>query len=177
PMSKGEVDALTAGETGGKPLSPQDHHLYRQILGKLMYAMVGSRPDLAHALSVLGRFAGAPDSFHLAMARRVLQYVKNTINFRMHYSARGSPANAAPLLGYVDSDFANSSDRKSITGFCFFQGPNLITWFPNARPRLPRLRPWPNTTLSTKLRLRRCAFAHCSRTLATTRRGQLPFGR
>src|ERR1700743_2055468 len=46
----------------------------------------------------------------------------------MHYSARGSSANVAPLLGYVDSDFANSSDRKSITGFCFFQGPNLITW-------------------------------------------------
>src|SRR6202000_2238725 len=65
PLTKGEVDALTAGKTRGKALDSAGHHLYRQILGKLMYAIVGSRPKLAHALLVLGRFAAQPDTFHL----------------------------------------------------------------------------------------------------------------
>ena len=127
PMSKGEVNALTTGDTGGKPLSDKDHSLYRQMVGKLMYAMVGSRPDLAFALSVLGRYADSPNSFHLAMAKKVLAYVKHTINLRLHYKRSGTPPSPT-LSGYVDSDYANTIERKSTTGFCFFLGDNLITW-------------------------------------------------
>jgi hypothetical protein len=43
PMSKGEINALTAGDTGGKKLDENGHALYRQIVGKLMYAMVGKK--------------------------------------------------------------------------------------------------------------------------------------
>ena len=128
PMTKGDVDALTAGNTGGIPLSTKEHHLYRQIVGKLMYAMVGTRPDLAYALSVLGRFAAAPDTFHLAMAKRVLGYVKSTITLKLHFPNRKSgDTSSVPLLrGYVDSDYANSDDRKSVTGLCFFLSECLI---------------------------------------------------
>jgi hypothetical protein len=76
PMSKGEVNALTAGDTGGKKLDTNSHALYRQIVGKLMYAMVGTRPDLAYTLSILGRFVAAPDTYHMALAKRTLTYVK-----------------------------------------------------------------------------------------------------
>ena len=97
PMAKGEVHALITGSTGGKPLDTKQHHCYRQIIGNLMYIMVGSQPDLAHALSVLGRFCDAPNSTHLAMAHKVLAYVKGTINFKMHYKgSRGS--NSIPAL-------------------------------------------------------------------------------
>jgi hypothetical protein len=72
PMSKREINALTAGDTGGKKLDKNGHTLYRQIVGKLMYAMVGSRPDLAYPLSVLGRYAASPDTYHMALAKRVL---------------------------------------------------------------------------------------------------------
>src|SRR5271163_1972366 len=33
PLAKGEIDALTAGNTGGKPLGDKEHHMYRQIVG------------------------------------------------------------------------------------------------------------------------------------------------
>ena len=126
PVTKGEVDALIAGETGGKPLGPQDHATYRQIIGKLMYAMVGSRPDLAYALSVLGRHAAAPDTYHLAMARRALAYVKGTLDYKLHYPG---PSKSTPVLsGYVDSDWANSPDRKSTSGFVFFIDSCLVVW-------------------------------------------------
>ena len=136
PLAKGEVDALTAGTATGKSLDAQDHSLYRQIVGKLMYAMVGSRPDLAPTLSVLGRYAASPNTFHLAMAKKTLAYVKGTINWKVHYTTRGSANTETKLHGYVDSDYANSDDRKSTTGFCFFLEGNLIDWCSKRQPTI-----------------------------------------
>jgi hypothetical protein len=85
PMSKGEVNALTTGDTGGKKLDANSHALYRQIVGKLMYAMVGTRPDLAYTLSVLGRFTATLNIYYMALAKHMLAYVKATINYQLHY--------------------------------------------------------------------------------------------
>jgi hypothetical protein len=100
-MSKREINALTAGDTGDKKLDENGYALYRQIVGKLMYIMVGSRPDLAYPLSVLRRYA--------ALAKRVLVYVKVTINYRLHYS-RESGKSITILTGWVDSNYTNSDD-------------------------------------------------------------------
>jgi hypothetical protein len=93
-----------------------------------MYAMVGTRPDIAYSLSVLGRYAAAPDSFHLAMAKRVLAYIKGTLPLKLHFSSRGSNGVRPQLVGYVDSDYANDPSRKSTTGFCFFLSGNPLSW-------------------------------------------------
>jgi hypothetical protein len=126
-MSKGEVNALTVRDTGGKKHDTNSHALYRQIVGKLMYAMVGTRPDLAYTLSVLGRFVAALDTYYMALAKRTLANVKTTINYRLHYK-RGSGSTTSTLTGYVDSDYTNSHDRKSTTGVCFFIDDSLIYW-------------------------------------------------
>jgi hypothetical protein len=84
-MSKGEVNALMAGDTEGKKLDTNNHALYHQIIDKLMYAMVRIRPDLAYTLSVLRRFTTAPNTYHMALAKRTLIYVKITINYQLHY--------------------------------------------------------------------------------------------
>jgi hypothetical protein len=92
-----------------------------------MYAMVGTRPDLAYTLSILGRFAATPDTYHMALAKRTLTYVKTTINYRLHYK-RESGFATPTFTGYVDSDYTNSDDRKSTTGVCFFIDDSLIYW-------------------------------------------------
>jgi hypothetical protein len=126
-MSKGKVNALMVGDTRGKKLDTNSHVLYRQIIGKLMYAMVGTRPDLAYTLSILRRFAAAPDTYYMALAKRTLVYVKTTINYWLHYK-RESRFATPTLTGYVDSDYANSDDRKSMTGVYFFIDDSLIYW-------------------------------------------------
>jgi hypothetical protein len=108
-MSKREINALTAGDTEGKKLDKNGYALYRQIVGKLMYTMVGSRPDLAYPLSVLRRYAASPNTYHMALAKRVLVYVKVTINYRLHYS-RESGKSITILTGWVDSNYTNSDD-------------------------------------------------------------------
>jgi hypothetical protein len=127
PISKGEVNALTAGDIGGKKLDTNSHVLYRQIVGKLIYAMVGTRPDLAYTLSILKRFAAAPDIYHMALAKRTLAYVKAIINYRLHYKRESG--SATPIFtDYIDSDYANSDDCKSMTRVCFFIDDSLIYW-------------------------------------------------
>ena len=54
---KAQTNALVEGNYGRKLLDKKHHHLYRQIVGKLIYAMVGSRLDLVYSLSVLSRYA------------------------------------------------------------------------------------------------------------------------
>src|SRR5271163_1126387 len=113
-------NALTAGNIGGKPLRDEKHYLYKQIVGKLMYAMVGTRPDLAYSLSVLGKYSDTSGTFHLGMAKRLLSYVKGSINLKMHFRGNSNPSTPLILSGYVDSDYVNSKERKNTTGFCFF---------------------------------------------------------
>jgi hypothetical protein len=126
-MSKEEVNALTTRDTGGKKLDTNSHALYCQIVGKLMYAMVETRPDLVYTLSILGRFTAALDTYYIALAKRTLAYVKTTINYRLHYK-RESGSITPTLMDYVDSDYANSDDCKSTTGVCFFIDDSLIYW-------------------------------------------------
>jgi hypothetical protein len=80
-MSKREVNALTAEDTRGKKLNTNSHILYCQIIDKLMYTMVETRPDLAYTLSILERFATALDTYYIALAKHTLTYVKITINY------------------------------------------------------------------------------------------------
>jgi hypothetical protein len=108
-MLKGEINALTAGDTGGKKLDKNGYTLYRQIVSKLMYTIVGSRPDLAYSLSVLERYAVSPDIYHMVLAKQVLAYMKATINYRLHYS-RESRKSTAILTDWVDSNYANSNN-------------------------------------------------------------------
>ena len=51
---------------------------YRNIVGKLMYAMVGTRPDIAFAVGYLGRFSSNPTKFNLNMAKKCVHYLIGT---------------------------------------------------------------------------------------------------
>jgi hypothetical protein len=52
---------------------------YLSIVGSLMYAALGSRPDLAFSVTALSRYNVQPLEMHLTAARRVLRYLKNNI--------------------------------------------------------------------------------------------------
>ena len=62
---------------------------------------------------------------HFTSAKRVLRYVKGTLNFGLSYK-KGKELS---LVGYCDSDYVGDSvDRKSTSGAFFFLGDNIITW-------------------------------------------------
>ncbi|KAI0488008.1 hypothetical protein KFK09_027831 [Dendrobium nobile] len=66
----------------------------------------------------------SPTVQHFQEIKRILRYIKGTITF-------GLPivTGDLQLQSYSDADWASdNSDRKSVSGFCTFLGPNLISW-------------------------------------------------
>ena len=67
----------------------------------------------------------APKANHWIAAKRVLRYVRGTLDYGLLYTRSSDPT----LSGYIDSDWAGSvDDRKSTTGYVFSLGSGAITW-------------------------------------------------
>lgn len=99
---------------------------YRQLVGSLMYLMLGTRPDLCFAISYFSRFQDKATRTHWTQLKRVLRYVKGTTSYRLVYTCKDE---AHPLAGYVDADWANDLDeRKSTSGFVFEVYGNPVCW-------------------------------------------------
>jgi hypothetical protein len=89
---------------------------YQAIVGSLMYAALGTRPDITYAVAALSRYNSRPLTVHLTAAKRVLRYLKTTRTAKLYYStdANGVTDGVTKLHGYTDADWAgDSADRKS----------------------------------------------------------------
>ena len=79
---------------------------YQQMVGSLMYAMLGTCPDICIAVNQLLQFGSDPTHDHLLAAQHVLQYLQTTQHFQLVYSMN----NLTELVGYRDSDWAGDTD-------------------------------------------------------------------
>lgn len=98
---------------------------YRSLVGGLRY-LVHTRPDIAYSVGVVSRYLEKPTVLHMGAVKRILRYVKGTLNYGLRYTkGKGNYI----LSGFSDSDFAGSTeDRKSTGGMAFYLNENLITW-------------------------------------------------
>lgn len=101
--------------------------IYREIVGSLIYLMTATRPDLAFTVTLLSRFMQSPTKMHLKIGRRVLRYLKATVNHKLTYVK--SQENLA-IVGHSDSDWASDNDYQSISGYIFKLNNSsaLISW-------------------------------------------------
>lgn len=65
-----------------------DGTLYKQLVGCLMYITV-TRPDMMYVVRLLSRFMAKPREDHMLAAKRVLRYLKGTLDLGVSYE-RGS---------------------------------------------------------------------------------------
>ncbi|XP_074346193.1 secreted RxLR effector protein 161-like [Apium graveolens] len=66
-----------------------------------------------------------PTVMHQLAAKRILRYVKGTMNFGLVYTGGGIES----LTGYSDSDLAGHvDDRRSTGGMVFYLNEGLVTW-------------------------------------------------
>ena len=95
---------------GGRSM---DATLYRSLNKSLRY-LLHMRPDMTYSVSILSRYMVNPTSHHWIAAKRVLRYLKGTIDFGLIYGKRANDLN---VIGYSDSDFVSDvEDRKSTSG-------------------------------------------------------------
>jgi hypothetical protein len=117
-----------AEDRGEKEL--KDIKGYQAIVSSLMYMALATRPDISFAVAALCRYHSSLFTSHLTAAKRVLQYLKSTANFRLHFSSSSSSTNSNDqLTGYTDSDWASdSADRKSQGGHVFLLSNGAVSW-------------------------------------------------
>ena len=94
-----------------------------QIVGTFQYCTL-TRPDIAFSVNQLCQFMHSPISDHWTAAKRVLRYLKGTIDHGLSF-----PKSSLKIHAFSDSDWAgNPDDRRSTTGFGIFLGPCLVSW-------------------------------------------------
>ena len=104
---------------------PQLCAQYQQVVGSLMYAMLGSRPDIRFTVNRLAQYGSNPSHTHLNSALHILRYLRATKDHRLTYGQNDS----SELIGYSDSDWAGDKDtRRSTTGYCFLLMGASIPW-------------------------------------------------
>jgi hypothetical protein len=102
-----------------------DTTAYRSIVGSLRY-LEHTRPNLAYSVKIVSRFIENPTTEHMSAVKKILRYVKGTINLGCTYK-KGKEG--LILHGYSDSDMAGDvDDRKSTSGMVFYLGLNPISW-------------------------------------------------
>ncbi|XP_038988075.1 uncharacterized mitochondrial protein AtMg00810-like [Phoenix dactylifera] len=107
--------------------------LYRSLAGSLQY-LTDTRPDISYVVNYLCQFMHSPKICHFQLLKRVLHYIKGTLNHSLHFKL-------GPLIlsAFCDSDWVGDSlDRRSTSGFCVFLGSNLISWCAKKQPTVAR---------------------------------------
>ncbi|GKC78005.1 hypothetical protein Tco_1128779 [Tanacetum coccineum] len=74
---------------------------YASAVGSLMFAMICTRPGIAHAMGVVSRYMAEPGRGKWEAVKMVLRYIKGTLDVALCF--RDSDL---IVKGYVDSDYA-----------------------------------------------------------------------
>jgi len=65
----------------------EDTTMYKHIVGSLIYMTI-TRPDLSYAVGVVNQFMQTPRKPHLDVVRRILRYIKHTLECGIFYEAK-----------------------------------------------------------------------------------------
>jgi len=96
---------------------------YIEAVGSLMWACLGTRPDIAFSVTTLSRFSKNPGQAHWDAAKRVLRYLKGTKDLWLTFGGMEKE-----LVGYADADGSMAEDRRAITGYAFLLNGGAVSW-------------------------------------------------
>jgi len=77
---------------------------YASEVSTLMYAMVCTRPDIAHAVDVLSRFMSKPGKKHWITVKQVFRYLCGTSDYGFCYQGSSGLDRMLDIRGFVDAD-------------------------------------------------------------------------
>uniref|UniRef100_A0A2N9EH16 Integrase catalytic domain-containing protein n=1 Tax=Fagus sylvatica TaxID=28930 RepID=A0A2N9EH16_FAGSY len=97
---------------------------YSSAVESLMYAMVCTRPDIAHAVGVVSRFMVNPSKEHWEAVKWIFRYLRGSSKSCLSFGS------FKPVLeGYTDANMAGDlNGRKSTSGFLFTFTGAAVSW-------------------------------------------------
>ena len=120
PLPAGYIPAPNKGQA-----KPELRSRFQTVIGSLLYLMLGTRPDLAFAVTKLAQFASNPSEEHLNRALYICRYLVGTKDYSLAYDG-GSKLG---LTAGTDSDWASDPNtRRSQTGFFLKLANGIFSW-------------------------------------------------
>ncbi|KAK1600916.1 hypothetical protein QYE76_007835, partial [Lolium multiflorum] len=115
PMLPGKVLSKTQG-----PATEERERMsnipYASAVGSIMYAMLCTRPDIAHAVSLTSRYQSDPGMEHWTAVKNILKYLKRTKDMFLCYGGDQELV----VNGYTDASWnTDPDDSKSQSGYVF----------------------------------------------------------
>ena len=105
------------------------HVPYASAVGSLMYAMVCTRLDIAHAVGVLSRYMSKLGKEHQKIVKRFFTYLRGTVSYGLCYQGRTGLDKVLDIHGFVDVEWAGDLDHsRSTRGYLFNRFGGAISW-------------------------------------------------
>ncbi|CAI5947759.1 unnamed protein product [Closterium sp. NIES-65] len=100
---------------------------YPELVGRLMYLMTCTRPDLVYPLGLLARYVapGRHRKVHMDASKRVLRYLCSTSGMGLVLGGRSDVV----LTGHSDGSWVDDqATQRSSQGYTFSLGSGLVSW-------------------------------------------------
>ncbi|XP_073120345.1 secreted RxLR effector protein 161-like [Henckelia pumila] len=87
--------------------------------------LTATRPDILFDVSILSCFMHCATEMHLQAAKRVIRYIKGTVNFGVKFRKCLN----FKLMGFSDRNWGGfKDDMKNTSGYCFSLGSGVFSW-------------------------------------------------
>nr|GEV98737.1 retrovirus-related Pol polyprotein from transposon TNT 1-94 [Tanacetum cinerariifolium] len=97
---------------------------YASAVGSVMYTMVCTRPDIAHAVGVVRSFMSNPGMENWEAVKWLLRYLKGTSKATLYFNRK-----EVVLERFFYSDYGGCLDSgKSTIGYVFILGGTTVSW-------------------------------------------------
>jgi hypothetical protein len=124
PLPSGYVPTPNDG-----PIDEKLRNRYQQLIGSLLYLMLGTRPDIAFAVTKMSQFSANPTEEHFNKALYICRYLVGTADYDLQYKRSGTG-----LLAYADADWGSDTNtRRSISGNLVMLADGAISWTSKAQ--------------------------------------------
>lgn len=111
-----------------------NNRYYKEAIGSLIFLSMVTRPDISYSVGVLSRYAENPTKAHWNGVKRIIKYIKGTLNHGLIFG-RCRKENGINILAFSDADFAGDSETRRSTSGCLIKlGSDLITWSSRKQP-------------------------------------------
>ena len=111
-----------------------DPTTYCSLAGALQY-LTFARPDISYAVQQICLHMHAPTNEHMSALKHIICYLQGTLSFVLQLYK----SNINRIISYTDADWGDCPNtRRSTSGYCVFNGDNLISRSSKRQPTLSR---------------------------------------
>jgi len=103
--------------------------MYEKAVWSILYATLGTRPDITYAMTVLGWYAAQPSILHREAIKHLLHSLHDTSEYKLTIHDPRLQHDSKSLVCYTDADLeGEAASSKSTSGIIIVALEILVLW-------------------------------------------------